>query len=108
MHIRSGWLAYVALRILLSYVLLAFTMISTRKLRAPVPKNSALATLLAATDAVRVSIGNIDSFDDAGKRSREIKVWLVGDKLVLVQGTEQREQEQAQGTEARCRKGKGA
>ena len=52
-------------------------------LQAPVLKSSALAMLLVPDERLLAAVGNIDDYEEAERRSRMIKVRLMGGKLVL-------------------------
>ncbi|KAK5655525.1 hypothetical protein OQA88_5456 [Cercophora sp. LCS_1] len=82
-HITWGWIVFLAVEMILSFLFLAATIYRTAKLKAPVLKSSELATLLVSSDEVRQKVGTIERLEDAEANARKVAVKLEGNKMVL-------------------------
>jgi hypothetical protein len=83
--IRWGWVSFLAAQLLVSFGFLVVTIVTTRWMRMPIMKSSALATLLAPTESVRSIFDAGESRDVVEKRARAVKVRLVGGRLEVVE-----------------------
>ena len=79
--VRWGWIAYMAVEILLATLFLALTVVYTRRLKMHVLKSSPLATLLALNDETRLTVGGITTPKRFRSNARSVKVNLVGNDL---------------------------
>ncbi|KAK5656056.1 hypothetical protein OQA88_5195 [Cercophora sp. LCS_1] len=82
-QVRWGWLAFLGVEMLLSYLFLTATIHKTAKLGAPVLKSSELATLLASTPELCGAVGRIEELEDVKDKSKGVRIQLKEGKLVL-------------------------
>lgn len=82
MNVRWWWLAFLGGELILSCVFLAITIISTRRLQAPLLKSSSVAALLATSDSVQEVLGSLSDLQNAEKNADLIHVALVEGKFV--------------------------
>jgi len=82
-HVRWGWITYMASEILLAIVFLCVTVVYTRRLNMKVLKSSPLATLLALNDEARSSVGGITTPKRVRTSARSVKVNLVGSGIAV-------------------------
>ena len=83
MHVRWGWITYMASEILLAVVFLCLTVLYTRRLNMKVLKSSPLATLLALNDEARSTVGGITTPKRVRSSAKSVKVNLVGNGTSL-------------------------
>jgi hypothetical protein len=81
-NVRWWWLAFLGGELILSCIFLIMTIISTRRLQAPLLKSSPVATLLATSDEVQGILGTLSDLETAEKNAERMHVQLVGGKLV--------------------------
>ena len=77
-HVRWGWIGYMAFEIVLAAIFLCLTVLYTRKLDVRVLKSSPLATLLALNDETRSTVGGITTSKRVRNNAKSVKVNLVG------------------------------
>lgn len=82
-RISWGWLSLLATELVLAIVFLFVTIVSTRKLGAPVLKSSPLAPLLVSGLELQSHLGSIQNLDAARRHADVVQVRLEGGKLVL-------------------------
>jgi len=82
-HVRWGWIGYMAAEIGLATVFLVMTVLYTRRLKMQVLKSSPLATLLALNDETRSTVGGITTAAKVRSMTKNVKVNLVGDEIAM-------------------------
>ncbi|CZR65452.1 uncharacterized protein PAC_15352 [Phialocephala subalpina] len=85
-HIKWGWLVFLASQLVLSISFLFITVISTYRMKVPAMKSWALATLLAPTEEIRDNIGDIEHFEEARKKTDSLNVRLTDNGMVVTSG----------------------
>src|SRR3569833_3361196 len=73
-HVRWGWIGYMAAEIGLATVFLVMTVLYTRRLKMQVLKSSPLATLLALTNETRSTVGGITTAAKVRSMTKNVKV----------------------------------
>lgn len=75
-HIRWGWLAFLASQLLFTFVVLVYTISLTRFSRVQVLKGSSLATMSALNVVARGRLGTMENLDALKNRATDVKVKL--------------------------------
>lgn len=78
-------MSFLAVQLLVSFGFLVVRIVTTRWMRMPIIKSSALATLLASTESVRSIFDGGESRDVVETRARAVKVRFVSGRLELVE-----------------------
>ena len=88
-QVRWPWLTFLAAMIAMSFFFFLFTVITTHRLRVPVLKGSAIASMLVPNPEVQSALGSLLDLDDAQKRAKFVRVRFEGEKFHLDDGNNQ-------------------
>lgn len=83
-NVRWGWLAFLAVELVLAGAFILATIIATRALAVPVLKSSVLAALLAPDKEVQQSMGVVDDITVAENRAKLTHARFDNRNLVFV------------------------
>ncbi len=83
-HIRWGFLVFLAVQLVIAYLFLALTIAVAYKRRAPILKSSALATMLASSEEMRSAVGTVYGISQAEKQAMNVKIKMNNGKLEIV------------------------
>lgn len=89
-HVRWGWLGFLAGEVVLSTIFVIFTIVATRRSRVPVLKSSATATLLMLDRELHDSLGTAADIRDAECRVKQVYGTLKAGVLVRASSPSER------------------
>ncbi|KAK5659839.1 hypothetical protein OQA88_13302 [Cercophora sp. LCS_1] len=81
--IHWGWVSFLAVELVLSYLFLVATMHRTAKMGTPVLKSSELATVIAATTEIGHAVGSVNGMEEAKEKAKAVGIRLHEGRLVV-------------------------